>query len=345
MPIRTPDFWHTPSPGLAAALLAPLAGIWASGASARRLLSSPPVRAALPTLCVGNLTVGGAGKTPVVMDLVQRARALGWANPACLASGYGGSQKTPAPVPANACGAEACRLWGDEASLLVRCGPTWVGRPRAAAIATMAQAGHDLAILDDGLQDYSLAHDLRLAIIDAERGFGNGWLMPAGPLREPIRSGLRRSDAVILMHPLDGQGRQTEKVLHEAQACDRMALHARLVPDPAALCTLAGRPTVAFAGIGIPDKFFAMLRSIGFDLRATVAFADHHRYRLRDLERLHHLAERVGSTLLTTAKDWVRLPPAWQGCIAVLPVTLAWDDDAATINGWLIGLRDRHARR
>jgi len=310
--MRAPDFWTRR--GLVSGLLLPAAWGHAAIGFSRRALSHP-WRAPVPVLCVGNLVAGGAGKTPVALSLAARLAAQG-RNPHLLSRGYGGKLGGPLRVePARHSAAEI----GDEALLLAAAAPSWVARDRAAGARAAIAAGAGMLVLDDGLQNNSLVHDLAFLVIDGSYGFGNGRVIPAGPLREPIASGLARADAVVLM------GEDEARLL--ARIGNKTVLRARLVPRETA--DLADKPVVAFAGIGRPAKFFATLEALGARLLARHAFPDHHLYAEAELGRLCVEAGTQGALLVTTAKDAARLSPSWRARVRVLPVEVVWDDDLA----------------
>jgi tetraacyldisaccharide 4'-kinase len=295
-------------------LLLPLAWVYAAGAAARQAWTQP-FRAAVPVICVGNLVAGGAGKTPVVLSLAARLAARGHA-PHILSRGYGGRLAGPVRVEGARHGAADV---GDEPLLLAAAAPTWVARDRVAGATAAIAAGATLLLLDDGLQNPRLAKTLSLAVVDGDAGFGNGRVLPAGPLREPLAHGLARADCVVLMGD-DATGLTP-------MLAGKTVLRARLVAENAA--DFAGKTVIAFAGIGRPAKFFASLAAADARPIRRRSFADHHRYREGELIRLLAEAEAKGAQLVTTAKDWVRLPPEWQTRTAVLRVTVAWDDVAA----------------
>lgn len=320
--MRAPGFWYRP-PGLASAVLTPLSWLWRVGGAVRK---GQPVAAPVPVLCVGNLVAGGTGKTPVVRDLVHRLRLRGVAA-ASLSRGHGGELPGPLAVDPHHHTAGAV---GDEPLLLAGDNPAWIGRDRVAAARAMANAGVRAIIMDDGLQNRALKKDLSLIVVDGGAGFGNGRIIPAGPLRESLPDGLSRADAVIVI----GEGPGLATARHVAG--DLPILTAGLVPDPAVAAALAGQPVLAFAGIGRPAKFFATLGKIGADLVGQVPFADHHVFTSADLAVLSDRAGREGAMLVTTEKDAMRLTPEWRRRVTVLPVRLSWDDPAA-----VEGLLDR----
>jgi tetraacyldisaccharide 4'-kinase len=216
--MRAPEFWRRD--GALAHALAPLSWAWAAGARGRQA-GARPEHAAAPVLCVGNLTVGGAGKTPTVLALLRRLRERG-RKPHALSRGYGGRLKGPLRVAAGHTAAQV----GDEALLLAEAAPTWIARDRAAGARAAVAAGADVIVMDDGFQNPSLAKDLSLVVVDAAYGFGNGRLLPAGPLREPIARGLARADAVVLVLP------SLDERLAPLPPMGLPVLRARLLPQP-----------------------------------------------------------------------------------------------------------------
>lgn len=310
--MHAPDFWWQPEPTATARALSPLSALWAAGGFLRRLVLRPG-RAPVPVISVGNLVAGGAGKTPVAMAVMERLIALGF-NPHLLGTGHGGSIGWPYRVTRQ----DGARHVGDEAVLHAARWPTWIGRRRMRVARAAAADGAGVLVLDDGHQQRHLKPDLALLVIDAEVGFGNGRLLPAGPLREPVRSGFARADAVVLLG--EGEGPPVPAGLP--------VLRARLLPDPAAL-RFRGERVVAFAGIGRPAKFFRTLAAAGAELRAAVPFPDHHRYRAEEIMRLVETASAERATLVTTAKDQVRLPRAARGMVEVFTVHCQFEDLAA----------------
>jgi tetraacyldisaccharide 4'-kinase len=312
MPMRAPEFWHEP-PGLAAGLLAPAGAAWDLAARLRRAVARP-YRAPVPVLCVGNLVAGGSGKTPVALSLARLFTDRGIAVHV-VSRGYRGKAAGPVQVDPARHDADAV---GDEALLLAAVAPCWVAKDRAPGIAAAVKAGAQAILLDDGFQNPSVAKDLSLVVVDAEYGFGNGRVMPAGPLREPVAAGLARADAVVLIGDAP-----TPSELSGA-SCPVL----RAAVEPVNGERFRNARLVAFAGIGRPEKFFAMLRRLGGQLVATHAFGDHHPYRGKDIAELRETAARGNAQLLTTAKDWVRLHPGLRAGIEVLDIEVRWRDPA-----------------
>jgi tetraacyldisaccharide 4'-kinase len=312
--MRAPEFWAHDA--LPARLLHPVGAAFGLAGRLRRRLARP-VCAGVPVICVGNLVAGGAGKTPVALALAGELIARG-RRPHFLTRGYGGRLAGPLQVDPARHDAAAV---GDEALLLAEVAPTWCARDRAAGARAAVAAGADLLVMDDGLQSPWLHQDLALLVVDGAFGFGNRRLLPAGPLREPLAAGFARASAIVQMG-------DDEAGLEDLLPPRLVRLQARLGagPDAPDLC---GRRVVAFAGIGRPEKFFRSLAQTGALLLARHAFADHHRYRRREVRAL--LAEAAASDALcvTTAKDRVRLPTDLLASITILPVSVSWRDPAA----------------
>lgn len=318
--MRAPEFWYRSpeAPGLRARLLVPAALAYEAAARLRQR-HARPLRLPVPVICAGGLTLGGAGKTPLAIALLTRLSARG-RRPHALLRGYGGSAKGPLRVdPAR----HDAALVGDEALLLASYAPVWVAADRPAGARAAQAAGADVVVMDDGLQNPSLATDLALLVVDGEAGLGNGRLLPAGPLRERPERALARVQALVVVGDGPAAG-----LPETAASCGLPVLRAALVPPPLPP-DLRRHPVVAFAGIARPAKFFATLRAAGFDLVLRVGFPDHHRYTEREITNLRALAAARGAVLMTTEKDMVRLPPAWRGGITALPVSLAFAEEAA----------------
>jgi tetraacyldisaccharide 4'-kinase len=312
--MRAPELWADDN--LPARLLSLLSQVFGLAGRLRRRMARP-ARAGIPVICVGNLVAGGAGKTPVAIALALHLRARGQ-RPHVLTRGYGG--RAAGPLRVDPARHDAATV-GDEALLLAEAAPTWCARDRVAGARAAAAAGAELLIMDDGFQNPSLHQDLALLVVDGAFGFGNRRLLPAGPLREPIAAGLARAAAVVQLGP-DEAGLERLLPPEVARLC------AELRPGPQAP-PLAGRRIVAFAGIGRPEKFFRSLAEAGAVLVARHAFADHHRYRRRELEDLLAEAAAKDAICVTTAKDRVRLPAELRALITILPTTVIWRDPNA----------------
>lgn len=316
--MRPPGFWQGAPDHWTARLLSPLAALY--GTVGARRMDRPGQRASCPIVCLGNFTLGGAGKTPAALALAAMLRD-GGRTPVFLTRGYGGRLAGPVRVELGIHGAADI---GDEPLLLAREAPTVVARRRPAGASLCTDLGASVIVMDDGLQNPSLAKDLALAVVDGGAGVGNGRVFPAGPLRVPLTRQWSHVDGVILV----GDGHAGDAVAEEAERRGLPVHPAHLVSDRNGV---SGRPWFAFAGIGRPEKFFATLRDAGADLRGTRSFPDHHPYRPSDLIRLAAEAHRLGAGLVTTEKDAVRLPPDFTGQVEVLKIKLRFMDPPALL--------------
>jgi tetraacyldisaccharide 4'-kinase len=329
MKLSTPEWWYVR--GLSArrggmptvrALLTPASWIWAA-ATARRIARGRPADPGVPVICVGNLTMGGAGKTPVVRAIARRLADRGKAVH-LLSRGYGGRLEGPVRVdPAAHIAADV----GDEPLMLAGGFPVWVSRDRAAGAQAAAGAGADVIVMDDGHQNPAVKKALSLVVVDGETRadvwpFGDGRVFPAGPMREPLAAGLRRADAVLILLPADLPEPDPELVSALAGPTLLVGHLRPAAPPPPG-------PQVGFAGVGKPWKVERALQAAGCDLKDFAPFPDHAPYDEATLQRLARRAEDFSAGLVTTEKDWVRLPPAWRTRVAAWPVRAEFDDPAA----------------
>jgi tetraacyldisaccharide 4'-kinase len=304
--MRAPEFWGRRD--WRALALSPL-GLLYGASVAWKASRAKPYRSKASVICVGNLTAGGAGKTPIAIAIADVLRARG-RNPFFLTRGYGGRLHGPILVGDDS----SARDVGDEPLLLHRVAPVVVARDRHAGAVLAEAHGADTIIMDDGLQNFGLAKDLSLVVVDGESGFGNGYVVPAGPLREPIAQGLARADAVIIV----GDGNP------DLATFPRPVLRAHLLQQD----DLAHRRLVAFAGIGRPEKFFQALEASGAELAATKRYADHHAYTPSEIARLKSKARSCDALLVTTEKDFVRLTQAEREGMHAVPIRAVFDSEA-----------------
>ncbi len=252
-----------------------------------------PVTLPIPVICVGNLTVGGAGKTPVALhigELLKNKNIKAF----FVSRGYGGNQKSALRVNPEIHSAQQV---GDEPLLLAQVLPTIVGRNRVEAANLAIEQGAEMIVMDDGFQNPSLTKNLSFIVVDRRLSFGNERLLPAGPLREPVTSGLKRANAVVIINPANFLPTSLPNIPF---------LLARSQPKPSML-VLNGKKIIAFCGIAIPHKFYYMLRNAGAEIVEKISFADHYRYKQKDLLMLHKKAQEHGAMLVTTSKDAARM--------------------------------------
>lgn len=307
--MKAPDFWTRRGP--LANLLRPLGAI-TRYATARRVRRRG-LNIGVKVICVGNASVGGAGKTQVALDILSRLQG----RPFALTRGYGGA--LPGPVLVER-GSHTALEVGDEALLLATAAPTIKSYDRAAGGRLALAEGATAIVMDDGLQNPTLQKDISLLVIDGGYGFGNGLLLPAGPLREPIAEAARRCRAAVLIgHDETGALAQLPPSLP--------VLRASLLPD--CMVPLGRCPVIAFAGIGRPEKFFRSVLSLGAELVSRHAYPDHYVYETRDATALLSEAATKGARLVTTAKDFVKLPSNLQAACVVVKSHLIWEDELA----------------
>ena len=313
--MRPPLFWNRPR-GLTSRLLAPLEWVWIT-TTRRRLKNGPWEKLSVPVICVGNINVGGTGKTPTVIALLEVFRELG-ITAHVVSRGHGGSEIGPLLVDERTHSADKV---GDEPILIAAFGPCWVAKDRTAGAKAAIAAGAQVILLDDGFQNPSLHKDLSVVVVDAEIGFGNGRVMPAGPLREPLSDGLSRADIVIPIGSVTAQKRLEAQVKNPTWSGELRPLETGM--------DWSGTRFIAFAGIGRPGKFFGTLETLGANVIASHAFPDHAPYTDAILQRLKAEAKAKSAQLVTTEKDMARLPVEFRRDALALPVRLVFNDPDA----------------
>lgn len=324
--MRPPGFWHKPpkAPGWQAAVLSPLSAIYAAG-TARRVAQAPRYTPHVPVISVGNLNAGGTGKTPTVIALTEHLQNR---TVHIVSRGYGG--EAPGPLRVDLAKHDA-KTVGDEPLLLAAFAPTWISKDRAAGVALAEDAGAEIILLDDGHQNPSVPKALSLVVVDAAVGFGNGHVIPAGPLRETVDVGLARADMLISIGTPEAQ-------FHFSETWgDHVSLpHAKAQLDLLETgMDWKDQNVLAFAGIGRPEKFFQSVRATGANLLRAEALDDHQPLSEALMKRLELEALALDAQLVTTEKDAVRLPPSFRAKVLALPVRLRFTEQA--------GLDDRLA--
>lgn len=310
--MKTPSFWNMPDEALWRRLtLSPFSYIYQK-ISEKRQREIQGYKSTIPVICVGNLTMGGTGKTPTVIALAQYFQSKRHA-PAILTRGYGGKLIGPILVDDNMDASEV----GDEALVMMNFAPVILSHDRAEGAKHAEAMNVDLILMDDGFQNPSLKKDYSLLVIDGEVGFGNQQIFPRGPLRENVGSGLARADLALVI----GNERADLSIMGTFPK-----LHGRLAPLNMGM-SWQNRRLYAFAGIGRPEKFFNTLRSLGANLIETRAFGDHEVLSPRLIERMLSEAKAQRAQLITTEKDAVRLPRQYQGQILSLPVRFELEEN------------------
>ncbi len=320
--MREPRFWWR-KPGIAACLLWPIAAVYGAITAAR--MRRKGLRIDIPVICVGNFTLGGTGKTPTAIAIAKLLIADG-ETPHFLTRGYGGRRPGPIRVDPKRHTAEDV---GDEPLLLAQHAPVIVSRDRAAGALLAASSGASVIVMDDGLQNPSLMKDVALAVIDARRGFGNGFVFPAGPLRAPLADQFGHVEAVLRI----GDGANMARIDKSARAHRCTVLSAHLEPEGDVIASLRKQKLYAFAGIGDPDKFFITLITAGLDATVKKSFPDHHPYSDDDAARILARCARERLIPVTTEKDLVRLAghsgerARLAAAAKAIPVSLVFDQD------------------
>lgn len=310
--LKAPKFWYQP-PGFYSALAQPLAWTYALAHHTKSKWSQG-YKARIPVICVGNFTVGGSGKTPTVTALVRLLKQDQKKAIHILTRGYGGVIKTATQANLTQ---HHYQDVGDEALLLAQQAPTWVGGNRGCSAQAAEKSGAEILLMDDGAQNPSLHKDLCFMVIDGQNGLGNGCTLPAGPLREKLNVGLARTDAVILV------GKDQHNL---SRTLDRPIINAHIQPHPESIQNIKGKQLIAFAGIGLPEKFFATLEKYGGETLEKVPFPDHHPYRVEDLKPLVEKAKAQKALLVTTEKDFMRVPSMLQPSVTPFKIHLAFEN-------------------
>ncbi|MCA3627046.1 MAG: tetraacyldisaccharide 4'-kinase [Methylobacterium sp.] len=316
--MRAPAFWQAEGNRLAAWLLAPLG--WLYGRITLARLAQPGEPVAIPVIAIGNFTAGGAGKTPVTRALSEALAARG-ERPFILSRGYGGSLRGPHRVEPSR---DTAAMVGDEPLMLARQGPVIIARDRRAGARMALEQGASVLVLDDALHNPHLAKDFTLAVVDGGAGFGNGFCLPAGPLRAPVGPMLAQTDAVLMI------GADRHDIVVELRG--RPIFASAIAADPRIAEALRKKRVLAFCGIGRPEKFAETLREIGTEIVRLRAFPDHHAFTESEASALLSEAGKLGATPVTTEKDAMRLAggPAREKlreAAMVLPISVPLPDE------------------
>ena len=319
--MKTPEFWqHNKLP---AKLLTPLGELYAL-ATRLRLKFKKSKKVNVPVICIGNLTAGGTGKTPTAISLAIMLQNAGL-YPNFISRGYRGTLSQAQVNPLT----HTAQQVGDEPLLLARIAPTFINADRYQA-ALMAQNNQaECIIMDDGFQNPSLYKDLSLIVVDGTVGFGNKKCIPAGPLREHITDGIKRAQAALIIG---------EDVYNLAQTLPLPCFRGKIKPI---LPDLKTNRVVAFAGIGRPQKFYISLQELGIEMIKTFDFPDHHTYTTAELQAILAYAAEHQAQVITTTKDFVKIPTSLQPQFSVLEITVQWEKAEELQNLILSYLRNK----
>lgn len=298
--MKAPAFWQDKRLPLWGQSLRPFSWIYQTVSKAFQK-TQIPAKASVPVICVGNLVMGGAGKTPVSAFIASHIKGSH-----ILSRGYGRSSTAIFQVDS---GKHSAHEVGDEPLLLSQVATVWVGSDRQDLAHLAVGQGAKILILDDGFQNQSLEKNLTFLVVDGTLGFGNEHVFPAGPLREPLEEGLEKADALIVM------GKDTCQLL-ERFGPKKPIFQGHFEIDLDDHQDLLKKKVIAFSGIGYPEKFFKSLAHHGIVPVQTFSFSDHYNYQVKDLNRLLNQAQSLGAELITTEKDWWRLPATWRSRVA-----------------------------
>ncbi|MBR72991.1 MAG: tetraacyldisaccharide 4'-kinase [Rhodospirillaceae bacterium] len=308
---KAPRFWHDDNALFLPIILTPFSILYQACAFFYALFSTPKALG-VPVICVGNLVAGGAGKTPTAIAISKLLYDRG-ENPHFLCRGYGGRLKGPIKVNPDI---HTVRCVGDEALLLASRAPTWVSKNKLKGANTAAKNGASIIIMDDGYQNRSVKKNMSIIVVDGDFGFGNNRILPAGPLRESPKKGIKRANAIVIIG---------NKNFYHQSLLSQELLHARFVPNIESH-QLRDKTVIAFAGIGRPEKFFNTLRSLGCNLTTTASFPDHHLYSPEEVMCLIEKASELGAELVTTEKDWMRLDLDSQSFVKFVSGDIEWEE-------------------
>lgn len=313
--LRSPKFWNDKDNKISR-FLEPLSKLYYIISKAK-LNSVVPEKAQVPVICIGNIVLGGSGKTPtveLVCDILKNNNLV----PHILTAGYGGYLKNVVRVDPRL---HSYLQVGDEALLSVEVAPTWIGKNRINSGKAAVLAGANILVMDDGFQNNSIAKDIKILVIDSGQEFGNSYLFPAGPLREPIKAGITKSDIVLIIGEKNPELEEKIHIIDQDIPIFRAKMDAIEFPE------VENNKVVGFCGLGYPLKFKKTLIECGYDLVDFISFSDHHPYTITEIQKLISGAKNVGATLITTMKDFVKIPEVFKNEIKVVKIKLRPETD------------------
>ena len=306
--MKTPSFWKDKN--LASLLLSPIGCLYMS-ATFLRLKLKKAKKVEKKVICIGNITAGGTGKTPVSLAIAAMLQQMG-KNPFFVSRGYGGkAQDILVDIKK-----DKAEVVGDEPLLLAQRAPVVINADRYKAAQKAIENGADIIVMDDGFQTPGLYKDISFLVFDGEFGIGNGFGVPAGPMRESFSQGLKRAQAVIII------GEDKHNIAAKLSALP--VFYAKVVNEP---INPQHKKAIAFAGIGRPQKFYNSLKQCGVEIVETIDFPDHHQYSKDELENLILRAKEKKAQLYTTTKDYVKIPQELRPHFNVLQIKIKWQDE------------------
>ena len=310
---KAPKFWYLKRDSLLSNSLYPLSLLFRLGTKIRNLISLER-KTKLPIICIGNIVIGGAGKTPVALKIGNMLRKAGY-NPHFVSKGYGGLEKNNRLVK----DWHSPKSVGDEPLLLSEIAPTWIGLNRNKSFQLASEHGADCIVMDDGFQNPTLQKDFSIVVINGEQGFGNKRVIPSGPLRESINRGLSRTNLIITIGDISDTVK--DKI---PKHIPLFAANFKIKEDD---MMLTGQRITAFAGIAYPEKFFNSLKVVKANIVDKISYSDHHIYSENDLLYLAEIANKNKSILVTTKKDMVRIPKNFRSLVKTIDGFIQFDDE------------------
>ena len=309
--MQAPKFWEEES--IQSLVLMPVSYLYEFLYKLRNKLTKT-IKLKIPIICIGNITVGGAGKTPTAIAVAEYLISKGL-TPHFLSRGYGRKLKGTLKVNDE----HTALMVGDEPILLSKVAPTWVCSNKLDGAEEAQKNGAEVIIMDDGFQNPSIHKDLSILVIDEGFGIGNGKIIPAGPLRERAPEAFNKADGVIIIKTADGKKKDFKKYF------DKPTIHANLVPAEDS-SMFSGSKVVAFCGIGRPKKFYSTVESIGAKIITKHDFSDHHTFTPDELMKIIEESSSLDAIPITTEKDWIRLPQEAKKMISYIKVNLIFSN-------------------
>ena len=316
MKIKSPKFWSEKDSAITK-WLTPISKLYSLIASLK-INSVIPEKASVPVVCVGNVSLGGAGKTPTVELVCNILKEKSYI-PHILTGGYGGYLKNVVRVDPSM---HYYLQVGDEALLSATVAPTWVGKNRINSGKAAVLSGANILVMDDGLQNNCIEKDVKILVVDSKQGFGNEHIFPAGPLRESIESGVKKSDLVLIIG--DKNQELEDRIRQVKISMPVFYAHIKVTET----VSVANNKVIGFCGLGYPDKFKKTLLDCGFEVVDFIAFSDHHPYTITEVQKLLKASKNMDAKLITTKKDYVKIPDVFKADISVIGIKLEPQDDS-----------------